>query len=162
MKEKHVVEILERAPFASLSENELMTVRAHVESCLACHRSYEAARLSALLIKEGVAETVEPTPFFQTRMMAALREQQAIERVPAYSRLWKSAGVLVSSMALTTAALAALSFLAPGSSTPTIPETAAVSPYSAEAIVLDQNQNEDQMTYEQVLSTIYADDDEAR
>jgi hypothetical protein len=162
MKEKHIVEILESAPFASLNESDLITIRSHVEGCSACYRSYEAARLSALLIKERVAETVEPTPFFQTRVMAALREQQAIERVPAYARLWKSAGVLVSSMALTTAALAAFSFIAPGPSSPAFQETAAVSPYSAEAVVLDQSQNDDQMSDEQVLSTIYADDDEAR
>jgi hypothetical protein len=37
-----------------------------------------------------------------------------------------------------------------------------LSPYSAEAVVLDQNQSEDQITYEQVLSTIYADENEAR
>lgn len=161
MKEKHVIGILENSPLASLTENELLTVRSHAEGCLPCRRAYEAAQLSALLIKERAAEEIEPSPFFQTRVLAALRERQ--NNVPILSRLWKSAGALVSGMALTTAALATFSFLAPGAGTGTSQETvAALSPYSAEAVVLNQDQGDDQMTDEQVISAIYEDPDEAR
>lgn len=161
MKEKHVIGILENSPLASLTENELLTVRSHAEGCLPCRRAYEAAQLSNLLIKERAAEEIEPSPFFQTRVLAALRERQ--NNVPILSRLWKSAGALVSGMALTTAALAAFSFLAPGAGTGTSQETvAALSPYSAEAVVLNQEQGDDQMTDEQVISAIYEDPDEAR
>lgn len=162
MKEKHVIGILENSPLANLSESELLTVRSHAEACLPCRRAYEAAQLSTLLIKERVAETIEPSPFFQTRVLAALREQQQ-NNVPVLSRLWRSAGVLVSSMAVTTAALAAFSLLAPGAGTGASQETvAALSPYSAESVVLDQGQSDDQMTDEQVLSAIYEDEGEAR
>lgn len=163
MKEKHIIDILENSPLASLTESELLTVRSHAESCLPCRRAYEAAQLSTLLIKGRSAETIGPSPFFQTRVLAALREQQANNNVPVLSRLWKSAGALVSSMAVTTAALAALSFLAPGAGSSTSQETtAALTPYSAEAVVLNQDQSDDQLTDEQVLSAIYADPDEAR
>jgi hypothetical protein len=163
MKERHIIDILENAPLASLTENELMTVRAHAEGCAACRRAYEAAQLSTLLIRERAAEVVEPPPFFQTRVLAALREQQAGNNALSFWRLWKSAGALVTSMAATTAALAALSFMVPATSITTSQEaTAALVPYSAEAVVLDQNQSEDQMSYEQVLSTIYTDEDEAK
>ena len=159
MKEKHVIGMIENSPLASLSESEMNTIRAHAEGCAACRRAYEAARISTLLIKERTAETMEPSPFFQTRVLAALREQQ--NNVPVFSRLWKSAGALVSSLAMTTAALAALSFLVPGAATS--PETtAALSPYSAEAVVFNQDQGDDQMSDEQILSAIYADPDEAR
>lgn len=159
MKEKHVIGILENSPLASLTESELLTVRSHVENCLPCRRAYEAAQLSTLLIRERAAEIIEPSPFFQTRVLAALREQQI--NVPVLSRLWKSAGALVSTMALTTAALAAFSFLAPGAGT-SQETVAALSPYSAEAVVFNPDQSDDQMTDEQVLSAIYADPDEAR
>ncbi len=162
MKEKHVIEILENSPLASLTESELLTVRSHAEGCLACRRAYEVAQLSTLLIKGRAAETIEPSPFFQTRVLAALREQQASNNVPVLSRLWKSAGALVSSMAVTTAALAALSFLAPDAGMGTSQEnTAALNPYSAEAVVFNQDQS-DEMTDEQVLSAIYTDEGEAR
>jgi hypothetical protein len=162
MKEKHIIDILDNSQLASLTESELVTVRSHAESCLACRRAYEAAQLSTLLIKERADETIGPSPFFQTRVLAALREQQASNNVPVLSRLWKSAGALVSSMAVTTAALAALSFLAPGAGTGTTQETVALTPYSAEAVVFNQNQSDDQMTDEQVLSAIYADEGEAK
>jgi hypothetical protein len=156
MKEKHIIEILENSPLAGLTESEVLTIRTHTESCDACRTAYEAAQLSTLLIKERAAETIEPSPFFQTRVLAALRERQA-NNIPILSRLWKSAGVLVSSMALTTAALAAFSFLAPGAGTRET--TATFTPYSAEALVFNQDQIDDQMTDEQLLSAIYADNE---
>lgn len=161
MKETHVIDMLETSPLASLSESELKMIRVHAESCPPCRQAYAAAQISTLLIKERAAETIEPSPFFQTRVLAALREQQ--DNVPILSRLWKSAGALVSSMALTTAALAALSFLAPGAGTGTPQETTtALSPYSAESVVFNQDQGDDQITDEQVIDAIYVDPDEAR
>ena len=158
MKEKHITEVLDNASMASLSEFELNEIRVHVKNCASCRDAYEAAQLSAVVLKSRARVTIEPSPFFQTRVMAALREQQAVESVPAMWRLWKSAKVLVSSMAVTTAALAVLSFVLPAPATPVVEQTA--SAYSAESVILGQGS--DDMTYEQVLSTIYAEEDEAR
>src|SRR5215217_3351764 len=151
---KHITEILDRASIAMLSESELNEIRAHALECMSCRDAFEAARLSAVVIKSRVEATIEPSPFFQTRVMAALREQQAVETVPAMLRLWKSAKALVSTMAVTTAALAVVSFMQP-SQPATAPDQAA-SVYSAYSVIMDQNA-EDQMSYEQVLSTIYED-----
>lgn len=159
MKEKHITEVLDNASIANLSEVELNEVRIHVKDCVSCRTAYEAAQLSALVLKSRAQATIEPSPFFQTRVLAALREQQAVESVPAMWRLWRSARALVSSMAVTTAALAALSFLLPAQGTSVMDQTTA-SIYSAESVILGQS--EEQMSYEQVLSTIYAEEDEAR
>lgn len=158
MKAKHIIEVLDNVSIAALSESELNDVQAHVRECASCRDAYEAARLSAMVLQSRAQATIEPSPFFQTRVMAAWREQQAVESVPAMWRLWRSARALVSSMAVTTAALAVLSFVLPASQTPTDP---ALSAYSAESVILGQNSDE-QMSYEQVLSTIYEDDEEAR
>jgi hypothetical protein len=156
MKDKHITEILDNASIANLSEFELNEVRIHVKDCASCHDAYEAARLSAVVIKSRTQVTIEPSPFFQTRVMAALREQQAVDSVPAMFRLWKSARALVSSMAVTTAALAVLSFVLPG---PAVADDQTVSAYSAESVIMDQG--DDELSYEQVLSAIYAEEDEA-
>ena len=156
MKEKHITEILDNAAIASLSVVELNEIRVHTKDCVSCRDAFEAAQLAAVILKSRAQVTIEPTPFFQTRVMAALREQKAVESVPAMWRLWKSAKVLVSSMAVTTAALAALSFVLPATSTPI---DQPVSAYSAESVIIGQGS--DELTYEQVMSTIYADDDEA-
>jgi anti-sigma-K factor RskA len=91
--------------------------------------------------------------------MAALREQQAVESVPAMLRLWRSAKALVSTMAVTTAALAVVSFMQPSQTTPVADQSASL--YSVDSLIMDQN-TDDQLSYEQVLSTIYEDDDDAR
>ena len=159
MKDEHITEILDNASVVNLTEVELKEVQAHARDCVSCRGAYEAARLSAVVLRSRAQATIEPSPFFQTRVMAALREQQAVDSVPAIWRLWRSSKALVASMAVTTAALAALSFLVPTPVTSVVDQTASV--YSAESVLMGQG-TDDQMTYEQVLSTIYADDDEAK
>ena len=154
MKEKHITEILDNASMTSLSEVELSEIRLHTKDCVSCRDAFEAAQLSAVIVRTRAQVTIEPSPFFQTRVMAAVREQQAVESVPAMWRLWKSAKVLVSSMAVTTAALAALTFVLPAS-----PVDQPVSAFSAESVIMGPGS--DELTYEQVLSTIYAEEDEA-
>jgi hypothetical protein len=91
--------------------------------------------------------------------MAAWRERQAVREVSAFRRLWNATGALVSSMALTVAALAALTFLGPGAVEPPAEtqDIAAVSDtYSAEDVFLPPDEvSDNDMTYEQVLTTIY-------
>ena len=159
MKEKHIIEVLDNGSISSLSEIELNDVRDHAKECESCRCAYEAARVSMLVVRSRAQSTIEPSPFFQTRVLAALREQQAVESVPAILRLWRSTRALVSSMAVTTAALAVLSFFIAAPATPA-PEQQTASVFSADSVIMDQG-SEEQMSYEQVLSTIY-DEDEAR
>jgi anti-sigma-K factor RskA len=157
MKDKHIIDVLDNTSIASFSESELSEVQAHARKCVSCREAYEAARLSATVLQSRAQIKIEPSPFFQTRVMAAWREQQAVDSVPAMLRLWRSARALVSSMAVTTAALAALTFMLPVQTTPLTDQTASM--LSAESVIMG---SDDQVSYEQVLSTIYEDDDEAR
>jgi anti-sigma-K factor RskA len=157
MKDKHIIDVLDNTSIASLSESELSEIQAHARECVSCREAYEAARLTGVVLQSRAQTKIEPSPFFQTRVMAAWREQQAVESVPAMLRLWRSARALVSSMAVTTAALAALTFMLPAQTTPLIDQTASM--LSAESVIMG---SDDQVSYEQVLSTIYEDDDEAR
>jgi|SRR5580765_4425473 len=163
MKQDHITDILDNAPLASLSETELQTIRAHVSSCAECKRAFAAAQISFLLMKartsEAAANTLHANPFFQTRVLAAWREQQS---AGAWSlrRLWNTTGAIVASMAATTAALAVLTFVAPSSNV-TDQQTAALVPYSAESVVLE-DQNDNQLTNDQVIDAVYADDVEGK
>jgi hypothetical protein len=114
--------------------------------------------VASVAIRKRAQTAIEPSPFFQTRVLAALRERQA-ENVPVLARLWRSAGALVSSLTVTTAALAALSFLVPAPSSQVSEQ--GLTAYSAESVLLDQG-SEEQLSYEQVLSAIYEDDSEAK
>lgn len=157
MKDKHIIDVLDNSPIMSLSESQLSEIQDHVRDCGSCREAYEAARVSAIVLQSRAQATIEASPFFQTRVMAAWRERQAVESVPAMWRLWGSAKALVSTMAVTTAALAVLSFVMPA--TPASDQ--AVSELSAESVIMGQASDE-QMSYEQVFATIYEDVDEAR
>jgi hypothetical protein len=164
MRDEHIISMLENAPLASLGESELAVIHAHVAVCTECQRAYEAAQVSALLLSARASETFEPTPFFQTRVMAAWRERQAPNETSALWRLWNATGALVSSMAVTVAALALLTFLGPINQPPAVPQglVSAVNSYSAEEVIFDRNNlPDDQMSYGQVLTTLYDSDDDA-
>jgi hypothetical protein len=157
MKDKHITEVLDNAALASLSQSELAEIRAHAQDCTACASALAAAQVSAVMIKERAQVVIEPSPFFQTRVMAAWREQQAVEGVPAILRLWRSSRALVSSMALATVALGALSLMISAPATVTLDQTAS-SAYSAESVILGQD--DDQLSYDQVLNAIYTNDED--
>ena len=159
MRDEHIIKLLDGAPLASLGASELAAARAHAEVCADCRRALAAAEAASLMLKERAAETFEPSPFFQTRVLAALRERRAAEEGWTFARLWRSAGLLVSSMALTTATLAVLTFVAPQQASQELASGGA--PDSAEALILDEAAGDAQMTYDEVLASLYGAEEEA-
>lgn len=161
MRDEHIISLIEEAPLASLNENDLLAIRVHSEHCSDCRRAFAAAQISALLLKEHAAVVCEPPPFFHTRVLATLRERQT-NGWWAWSKLWRAAGALASSMVATVAALAALTFVIPSP----VPSGTQVSSlgnnYSAEEVILQQSpQVDEQLSDGQLLRTIYSGDEEA-
>ena len=154
MNEQHITNILESTRFASLSEGDHSRIRVHTASCADCAQAYRVASVSASLLENRMAETFEPSPFFHTRVLAAVREKQ--NEGPVFARLWRATGALVSSMAAAVALFAVLSFaVLDQQSLPT--DASATNAYSAEALIL--NDFEEEQTDGQVLSTLYAADE---
>ena len=155
MKDEHIIKILEDAPLTSLSEGEIEVIRAHIELCHECRRAYEAAQISTLLIKERVAETIEPSPFFHTRIMAAIRERKLTPEISAFQRMWDAASSLVYSMAVVVAILVAMTLFSFGLQSDSATQELASSgnQYSAEDVILTQETLPD-MTDEQVFTAI--------
>jgi len=158
MKDKHIIDVIDNVSVASLSQMEMDEVRAHSRECDSCGAAFEAAQISTLVIKERAHVKIEPSPFFHTKVLAAVREQRAAESVPAFVRLWSSARAIVSGMAVATIALAVLTFVVPDPATALQEQTASVD--AAESVIFDQA--DEQLSYEQVLAAIYEEEDEAR
>ena len=158
MKDKHIIDVIDNVSVASLSQMEMDEVRAHSRECDSCSAAFEAAQISTLVIKERAHVKIEPSPFFHTKVLAAVREQRAAESVPAFVRLWSSARAIVSGMAVATIALAVLTFVVPDPATALQEQTASVD--AAESVIFDQA--DEQLSYEQVLAAIYEEEDEAR
>lgn len=158
MKENHIIDLLENRSFASLNESERAVVQTHAANCLSCARAYEATKIASALLRERAVEAVEPSPFFHTRVMAALRERQ--NEVPAFKRLWQTAGALVSSMTATVALLAVLSFVVPSTQTSATAQASESNGYTAEEVILNQNGLQDEHASDaQVLTTLYPAED---
>jgi hypothetical protein len=168
MKDEHIVDLIERAPLTSLTPQRLAAIRAHCDHCASCLRAFQAAQVSAFLLKERVAAEFEPPPFFHTRVMATLRERQAANgswaNASAISGLWRTAGALAASMLATVAALAVLTFVVPDSQTTAGTQgSSSANNYSAEEVMLGQtSQLDEQQSDGQVLGTIYAAEEEVR
>ena len=165
MKSDHITDILDSSPFTTLSDVELEAIRTHSASCDSCAQAFQAAHIASVLMEARASESTERAqnvnPFFQTRVLAAWREQQASAGAWNLRRLWKSTGAIVASMAVTTAALAVLTFVAPATEVSDQPAISVVS-YSTEAVVFQQDQDDAQMTNDQIINAIYADDDEGK
>lgn len=162
MKDEHIISLIESRPLASLSETDLAAIRVHTDHCSDCLGAFQAAQVSTLLLKERAAESFDPSPFFQTRVMASLRERQAAGALTplwTLARLWRSAGALASSMLATVAALAVLTFVIPGNELGTAqPVSSLVHNYSAEEVILDETAESDEiLSDDQLLTTIYGE-----
>ena len=86
MENKHIIELLDTVPFGSIDTEQLNVISAHIESCDGCRGAYEAARVADMLVKKRASVEIEPSPFFQTRVLAAWRERKT-ENVPVLVRL---------------------------------------------------------------------------
>ena len=157
MKDKHIISLIDTSSFGSLSESDLETIRSHVAECDSCEHAFAAGRLAFVMLQERTTETVEPSPFFQTRVLAHLRERQAANTW-SWSRIWRTTGALASSMVVTVAALAVLTFVIPESqSTADVLEAASArNAYSAEEVILNPGDLLDEQASDGfVLTTLY-------
>lgn len=157
MRDECIIRLLEDAPFGELSENDLVTIRLHVGDCDGCLSAFEAAQVARLLLHERVEIEFEPPPFFHTRVLATLRERQTAGDSWAFSKIWRAAGALASSMAAAVALLAVFTFVVPENQ---ITSQQASNGYSAEEVILDQTAQLEDDSDGQLLTTIYGADEE--
>ena len=160
MRDEHIINLLENSPLRSLSENDLTVIRLHTESCSGCLQAFQAAQVSQALLTERAAVEFQPSPFFHTRVLATLRERQTANDSWAFTRLWRSAGALASSMVATVATLAILTFVIPDAPVATSQVSSLPNSYSAEEVLLEQTPQSDEVSDAQLLNSIYGGDEE--
>lgn len=154
MKDQHIISLIENTSFGSISESDLETIKAHAAECDSCESAFAAARLASVMLRERTAEAFEPSPFFQTRVMAHLRERQAANETWAWSRIWRAAGALASSMVATVVALAVLTFVIPDASVDLV-DASARNAYSVEDVILNPEDSLEEVTDGHILTTLY-------
>ena len=163
MRDNHIITMLDVKPVGQLTEDELSVIKAHAALCPACLRAFEAARASDSLIRARAGQVIDVSPFFKTRVMAAIRERELQPELPALARMWKAAGALVSMMAALVVVLVGLTIFSYSPDWQMQGTEIATSQniYSPEYVVLERGDLEDDpIAYDQVLGTIYDAEDE--
>jgi hypothetical protein len=157
MRGDHIIKMLEETSVGRLSESEIALIGSHTAECSDCLKAYETARISAVMVKARTREIVEPSPFFETRVMATLRERHLSPTINTFLNLWKAASALVSTMAAVIVILIALSFYVDGSPQDEEVDMSAIqAAFSPETVLLDPTEpTEESLPYDQVLTTMY-------
>jgi predicted anti-sigma-YlaC factor YlaD len=157
MQDTHIIKLLEEKPLTSLNDSEIANAETHVAQCPECKRAYDAACISAALIVARASETTAVQPFFNSRVMAALRERHLSPEEPALIRMWRAAGALASTMVALLVILVAVTIFSPGADPQLQSTTIAISQniYSPEHVVLEPADPDDDLTYDEVTATMY-------
>lgn len=155
--ENHIIALLESLPLRALNDSQRAGIEEHAATCPSCRRAYEAAQVSAKLLEARAKETVEPPLFFETRVLAHVRELRTSGS--GLLRLWRAAGALCSSMAATVVVLGILTFALPAEQTE---DNITATRVSAEAVILNQTEIGEELASDgQVLRTLYAVEEDA-
>jgi predicted anti-sigma-YlaC factor YlaD len=159
MRNEHILELLDSTPLRSMSEADLARIREHSEQCALCRQAFKSAQVSSLLLRERATTAIEPSPFFKTKVMAAIRERQAAAGAFSFLRFWRAARSLVYSMAAIVVLLTGLTISQPGllmeSGSPD--QIAGISADDPEwAFLATDSASSEEMTYDQVLTDIYS------
>ena len=153
MKDNHILDLLDE----NFDEANSAAVAAHTAHCEGCRVAVNAARISSVLFRAEAVSVFEPSPFFQTKVLNALRRERQSLRKPlaAFWRWWQASSAMIAVMILTAVGFIALTIFAPSNNAP---ETQAgminENPYSAEAILINQKSRAN-LTTEQSLELIY-------
>lgn len=159
MRDQHITRLLEEKPLSRLRADELAVIESHIMDCGDCRRAFAAARLAETLIGARAAAGQEVSPFFKTRVMAAIRERRLSTEPAAWLRIWRAAGAMLSAMLALIVVLVGLTLFNGSSDVPTAGEAVTVQNiYSPDEVVLGQ-ENVTEETYDQVLGTLYDSED---
>ncbi len=155
MRVVHVTEIIDRKGLEALADAEREMIEVHAAECADCADALFAARFARGMLRSH-SENVNAAPpaFFETRVLAAIREKNA-EKAPFWSfrRWWQASYGMVSAMVLIAAVLGMLTLFAPASSDQA--DMSNYSIYSTEADILNQRSARD-LSREQLLEVIYS------
>src|SRR5215472_5789682 len=115
MNEEHIIDLLDSDSVARLSAEDRSLIERHIVHCADCQTAYASARDASLLLRARAAQQIAPSPFFATRVMAAVREQQR-PLLFAPASWWQTTKAFLFSGAAMAALLGAMIFVTPESS----------------------------------------------
>src|SRR5262249_41920079 len=160
MRCRQVRKAIDAQPLGQPDSDSRIAILAHCDACIECRRWLRAAALTTSLIRARACEEMEPSPFFRTRVLAAIRDRGAVTVRRQTERMWTSARAIVAPMLVVVIILLALNLFAPKP----VDQIAGGESFrgrdSVERIVMDDTSAaDDGITSGQVLDTVFAQGD---
>jgi hypothetical protein len=154
MRQDHIINLLEERPLSNLSAAELEIIKAHTADCSMCNRAYEAAQASLLLLRKRASVAVEPPAFFETKVLAAIRERTLASKGFGFLNMWQTVRPVVLSMGALILMLVAQTFTDSSRPPNESAELALTNDDFAEWLVMGRDEA-DEMTDGQTLTVLY-------
>jgi predicted anti-sigma-YlaC factor YlaD len=108
MRDEHIIKLIEGRSIEGLTAAERQMIEAHADECTACRRAFDVAGIAARLLHERAAVAVEPPSFFQTKVLAAIREKG--QESFGLRKMWLAARAMLASMAMLVVLLTGFSY----------------------------------------------------
>lgn len=153
-----IIACLDSVSLNHISEEILSELREHADSCKECDNVLTAAMLSSELLRARLdeAESIDPSPFFESVVINAIKAGKAVSTpIAAFTRWWKATSSILAFSASMSVILIVVALM-----TTTVEEAPTVSStssnlYPTEAVLMDQATNGKDLTNEQVLQVVY-------
>lgn len=152
MKNEHILDILDEG----LSAENAALIEAHTAICQSCRAAVQASKISSAMFRETSGQFFDPSPFFQAKILNALRENQTLQKpAAAFWRWWQASSALVAVMIVAVFSLIALTVFAPSANAgETQAGVANDNPFSTESVLIQPKTRKD-LTTEQTFELIY-------
>lgn len=159
MRNEHILDILDEKAFGELTEVERRSMEIHTAQCRNCLQAYKAAQISSILLKTNAEQIFEPSPFFQTRVMANLREKQvSINPFLAFGKMWRASRSLLAMMTTIVAVLIVLTIFTSKFNKVSSASASTYDSYSPDVVILNERVSSKEPTNEQIFQIIYGSD----
>lgn len=157
MRDDHIISLLDSERFGSLSLDDRQRIDSHIRQCESCRQADAAAQVAAMLLQTRAGEIIEPSPFFSTRVMAALRQRPHQSPLSDLVGSWQSMRGLLFTALSAVVLLAGLTFIVPATNS----ERLAFGNYSTEGVVFgdESASNDDGDGNEQVMDVVFTSED---
>lgn len=155
MKNEHVLELLDGSALRDIASDDMQAIRRHVGECAGCKKAFEAAVVSAALLAVRISESeaAAPSPFFNGKVMNAIRARANVRQpIAAFREWWQASFSMVALMLIAVFGLAAVAVFAPAQDNEAFTSTTGA--YTPDTVIMEQV-NSREFTNEQALEEVY-------
>ena len=153
-----IIAYLDSVSLNHISEDILSELRQHADTCEGCGNVLTSAMLASELLRARLdeAESVHPSPFFESVVMNAIKAGKAVSTpIAAFTKWWKATSSILAFSASISVILILVALMTSRVEEAPVISSSSSNLYPTEAVLMDQTTNGRDLTNEQVLQVVY-------